>query len=133
MQRLRSSNELKRFCARTAITGPPSFEPPQGMARIFVYRTDEYAAPDSAGPPGVGIDGHVVGHADGESYVVVDVTPGPHRVSAATAGILGIDAVADSTYCVHLSWKNSMFQLHLVPLSKARNEIASVRRVVVAP
>lgn len=80
-----------------------SFSPPPGRARIYVYqpgRTFEFRSIVT-----VVIDGQIVGWTDGGTYLMVDVEPGPHRVSSLKGDVVALDAREDSAYYVKVWWK----------------------------
>ena len=79
----------------TALT----FTPSPGKARIYVYRPSRFVG--SAARLKVAIDSRVVGKTGSGTFLMVEVDPGPHRISGATSesdrGVV-IEAFADSSY-----------------------------------
>ncbi len=70
-------------------TAPPelqavalTFKPSPGMARIYVYRPG--GAFGGASKLSVAIDSQIVGRTAAGTYMMVEVRPGPHRVSSPT-------------------------------------------------
>src|SRR5947208_11453220 len=59
-----------------------TFKPSPGMARIYVYRAG--GAFGGASKLSVAIDSQIVGRTAAGTYLMVEVAPGPHRVSAPT-------------------------------------------------
>jgi hypothetical protein len=79
----------------TALT----FTPSPGKARIYVYRPSRFVG--SAARLTVAIDSQVVGKTASGTFLMVEVDPGPHRISGVTSesdrGVV-IEALADSSY-----------------------------------
>ena len=70
-------------------TAPPelqavalTFKPSPGMARIYVYRAG--GAFGGASKFSVAIDSQIVGRTAAGTYLMVELAPGPHRVSSPT-------------------------------------------------
>src|SRR5207253_10492425 len=95
-------------------TAPPelqavalTFKPSSGMARIYVYRAG--GAFGGASKLSVAIDSQIVGRTAAGTYLMVELAPGPHRVSSPTGeneSAVSLDALADSIYFVKL-WPRS--------------------------
>ena len=91
-------------------TAPPelqavalTFKPSPGMARIYVYRAG--GAFGGASKLSVAIDSQIVGRTAAGTYLMVELAPGPHRVSSPTGeneSAVSLDALADSIYFVTL-------------------------------
>ena len=81
--------------AVTALT----FTPSPGKARIYVYRPSRFVG--SAARLKVAIDSQFVGKTASGTFLMVEVEPGPHRISGLSMesdrGVV-IEALADSTY-----------------------------------
>ena len=114
-------------------TAPPelqavalTFKPSSGMARIYVYRAG--GAFGGASKLSVAIDSQIVGRTAAGTYLMVELAPGPHRVSAAS-----LDALADSVYFVKLWPKMGFFSAHSgmerIDPTEARTGIAGARMV----
>jgi hypothetical protein len=84
----------------------------------------------------VAIDSQIVGRTAAGTYLMVELAPGPHRVSSPTGeneSALSIDAVADSNYFVKLWPKMGFFSAHSgmerMDPAEARSGIATARMV----
>ncbi len=122
-------------------TAPPelqalalTFKPAPGMARIYVYRAG--SAFGGASKLSVAIDSQIVGRTAAGTYLMVELTPGPHRVSSPTGeneSAVTLDAVADSIYFVKVWPKMGFFSAHSgmerMEPAEARAGIATARMV----
>ena len=122
-------------------TAPPelqavalTFKPAPGMARIYVYRAG--GAFGGASKLSVAIDSQIVGRTAAGTYLMVELTPGPHRVSSPTGeneSAVTLDAVADSIYFVKVWPKMGFFSAHSgmerMEPAEARAGIATARMV----
>lgn len=105
-----------------------SFRPSPGMSRIYAY----LAKPDfpTTATAAVAVDSQVVGQVDGGSFLMVEIEPGRHRVSAPTSGhesALLLDAAPDSAYFLDLrrvvfSWRWRL-SLRMMDPARARERI----------
>jgi hypothetical protein len=80
-----------------------SFRPSPGMSRLYAL----LSKPDfpSTATAAIAVDGQVVGQLDGGSFLMVEIEPGQHHVSAPTGGnasTLLLDAAPDSAYFLDL-------------------------------
>jgi len=122
-------------------TAPPelqavalTFKPSPGMARIYVYRPG--GAFGGASKLSVAIDSQIVGRTAAGTYMMVEVRPGPHRVSSPTGeneSAVLLDAAADSMYFVKVWPKMGFFSAHSgmerMDAAEARAGIATARLV----
>ncbi len=122
-------------------TAPPelqavalTFKPSPGMARIYVYRAG--GAFGGASKLSVAIDSQIVGRTAAGTYLMVELAPGPHRVSSPTGeneSAVSLDALADSVYFVKLWPKMGFFSAHSgmerMDPAEARTGIAAARMV----
>ena len=111
-----------------------TFKPSGGMARIYVYRAG--GAFGGASKLSVAIDSQIVGRTAAGTYLMVEVAPGRHRVSAPTGeneSAVSLDAVADSLYFVKVWPKMGFFSAHSgmerMDAAEARAGIATARMV----
>ncbi len=112
-----------------------SFTPTPGKARIYVYRAGGMFG--SASRLSVAIDSQIVGRTAPDTYLMVDLEPGLHRVSAPTGeneSSVPINAVADSIYFVKLWPKMGFLSAHsgmeLMDPAAGRAGISTARLVV---
>src|SRR3989475_10650605 len=122
-------------------TAPPelqavafTFKPAPGMSRIYVSR----AGSGFGGPSklSVAIDSQIVGRPAAGTYLMVELAPGPHRVSSPTGeneSAVSLDALADSIYFVKLWPKMGFFSAHSgmerMDPTEARTGIVGARMV----
>ena len=111
-----------------------TFRPAPGMARIYVYRAG--GAFGGASKLSVAIDSQIVGRTAAGTYLMVELAPGAHRVSAPTGeneSAVSIDAMADSIYFVKVWPKMGFFSAHSgmerMDAAEARAGIATARMV----
>ena len=112
-----------------------TFKPSPGMARIYVYRSG--GAFGAASRLSVAIDSQIVGRTAPGTYLMVELSPGRHRVSSATPeneSAVVLDAQADSAYFVKVWPKLGFFSAHSgmerMDPAEARAGIATARMVV---
>ena len=122
-------------------TAPPelqavalTFKPSPGMARIYVYRAG--SAFGGASKLSVAIDSETVGRTAAGTFLMVELAPGPHRVSSPTGeneSAVAFAAMADSSYFVKLWPKMGFFSAHSgmerIDPAEARAGIATARMV----
>ena len=122
-------------------TAPPelwavalTFKPAPGMSRIYVYRAGSGFG--GASKLSVAIDSQIVGRTAAGTYLMVELAPGPHRVSSPTGeneSSVSLVALADSNYFVKLWPKMGFFSAHSgmerMDPTEARNGIATARMV----
>jgi hypothetical protein len=118
-------------------TAALTFRPSPGMARIYAYLSD---LPTERAITQVAVDSQLVGWIGGGSFLMVEVEPGPHRVSAPAGrheSALWLDAAPDSVYFVELrknrlawslasSWRAKVREMDPV---EARNAIRRAHMV----
>ncbi len=81
-----------------------TFRPSAGMARIYAYLSEPNYA-DERAIPSIAVDSQLVGRLVGGSFLMVEVEPGRHRVSAPAGShesSVWLDAARDSSYFVEL-------------------------------
>src|SRR5713226_7071142 len=122
-------------------TAPPelqavalTFRPSPGTARIYVYRAG--SAFGGASKLSVAIDSQIVGRTAAGTYLMVELAPGPHRVSSPTGeneSSVSLVALADSIYVVKLWPTMGFFSAHsgMEPMdpAEARTGITAARMV----
>ncbi len=105
-------------------------EPALGKARLYVFR------PDGGGRVllPVALDGVMLGSAAQNSFLMAEVTPGPHVVASATdenVSTVRVDATAGESYYVKLSarmgLKATRSAVQLVDASEGREVIGRSR------
>ena len=82
-----------------------TFRPSPGISRIYAYLPG-FALKDAIA--GVAVDGQLVGQLNGGSYLMVELPPGHHRITAITshyANSVALDVSPDSSAFVQLHWK----------------------------
>ncbi|HEY6854210.1 MAG TPA: DUF2846 domain-containing protein [Gemmatimonadales bacterium] len=112
-----------------------TFTPAPGMVRIYVYRSG--GAFGSASRLSVAIDSQIVGRTAPGTYLMVELSPGRHRVSSATpeneSGVV-LDTQADSVYFVKVWPRMGLFSAHSgmerMEPTEARRGIGTARMVV---
>lgn len=103
------------------------FTAPSGLSRIYVVR------PGTQGGAGLWqiiIDGVVQGGLPVQGYIVSDVAPGKHVVTAAAQGgqlTLPVDTVADSLYFVRIA---NFGRIRLDSETDGRFAVLNTKRVV---
>lgn len=112
-----------------------TFAPSPGKARIYVYRPSRLFA--TAARLKVAIDSQFIGKAASGSFLMVEVDPGPHRISGLSSesdrGVI-LEAMADSSYFFKL-WPRVGFMsaqsgIELVDPVVGRREVQKSRMVV---
>src|SRR5258708_31750101 len=109
-----------------------SFKPASGTARIYVYRPG--GAFGGAAKLSVAIDSQIVGRTAAGTYLMVELAPGLHRVSAPTGEnetSVSINAMADTVYFLKLWPKMGFFSAHsgmeIMDPTEARTGIGNAR------
>src|SRR3989475_9686202 len=113
---------------------PVPFNAAPGMSRIYVYRAGSGFG--GASKLSVAIDSRIVGRTAAGTYLMVELAPGPHRVSSPTGeneSSVSLVALADSNYFVKLWPQMGFFSAHSgmerMDPTEARNGIATARMV----
>jgi hypothetical protein len=115
-----------------------TFRPAPGMARIYAYLSWPDVPIESA-MPSVAVDSQIVGRLEGGSFLMVEVEPGRHRVSAPDGrheSVLQLDAAPDSAYFVELRTDKLALSWHwrakVRPMDPAKAR-AALRRAHMVP
>lgn len=114
-----------------------TFVPSEGKSRIYVYRADGFTG--SMARLKVAVDSQIVGKVEPNTYVMVELDPGPHLVGGPTAeneSFVGISALPDSCYFVKIWPKMGFMSAHsglgLMEADSARRLILTARMVETA-